>query len=216
MAKIINRLSWGAESFLKENLGLIKEDNFKDFYNKAYSKLSIADIGNLTHFFLEIKINPLLYMNEVPKYYLGREYSKVIDSIPNLIPDNVTSIGVEAFAKLWWDSFYVPSNIVEIKNIAFYSSYINHVYLNEGLKSIGNSAFAHSSLNEISIPNSVEELGVRCFYSCDELEKVIIGSNVKDLKNNQFGFCMKLNDVTYKATIQQLKEIKCSDGEYKL
>ena len=230
MKKTINRLSWNAESFLKENLNLIEEDNFKDFYDKAYSKMYATDIGNLTHFFLETEINPLLYMDEVPRYYLGKGYSKVMDPISNLIPKSITSFGVEAFSYLWWLSFYIPSNVVEVKNAAFYNSYIINIHLSEGLKSIGGSAFAHSSLEEVTIPNSVENLGFRCFCFCDELKKVVIGSNVKDLKDNQFGACMKLDDVTYKGTIQQLeeilgyafadcyalKEIKCSDGVYKL
>ena len=46
--------------------------------------------------------------------------------------------------------------------------------------------------------------GYNCFSQSD-LKKLYIGSNVKELCNNQFDCCLDLEDVTYNGTIEQLK-----------
>lgn len=225
-----------AESFLRKNLDLL-DTNMAEFYNKANWSLSDKDsIGELTKFFYSQGIDPLTQMNAVPRNYLGGDYSRYIDPIPDLIPFNIKSIGEEAFKELWWESINIPSNIYKIGAAAFKDAYSNKITLNEGLKEIGNAAFMYcSSLEEIRIPDSVETLGYNCF-AFSGLKRLYIGSGVKELCNNQFDSCLDLEDVTYNGTIEQLKlladdgrlfprfftdcsklkYIKCIDGNYEL
>lgn len=229
-------MSWSAELFLRKNLELL-DTNMAEFYNKANQSLSDKDyIGELTKFFYSQGIDPLLQMNTVPRNYLGGDYSRYIDPIPNLIPFNIKSIKEEAFKELWWESINIPSNVYKIGIAAFKDAYSNRIVLNEGLKEIGNAAFMYcTSLEEIEIPDSVETLGYNCF-SFSGLKRLYIGSGVKELYNNQFDSCFDLEYVTYNGTIEQLKlladdgrlfprffpnctklkTIKCKNGDYEL
>lgn len=227
-------MGWTVELFLRENLDLLDSDMLK-FYEKADLYLH-SKVGELTSFFYSQGINPLTQMNRIPRNYLGGDYSRYIDPIPDLIPSNIKSIEEEAFKELWWDEFNIPSNVYKIGVAAFRDAYSNKITLNEGLKEIGNAAFMYcSNLKEIIIPNSVEILGYNCFSQSD-LKKLYIGSNVKELCNNQFDSCFELEDVTYNGTVEQLKllandgrlipkfftncsklkYIKCVDGNYEL
>ena len=229
-------MSWGAELFLRENLDLL-DTNMAEFYNKANWNLSNKEfIGQLTDFFYDQGIDPLLQMNKIPMNYLGGEYSRYIDPKIDLIPFNVKTISDEAFQKLWWDQINIPSNIYKIGIAAFRESQLHKVVFNEGLKEISNAAFMNCDvLEEIIIPNSVETLGYNCF-SFSGLKRLYIGSGVKELCNNQFDSCFDLEYVTYNGTIEQLKllandgrlfprffpdcpklkTIKCKDGDYEL
>ena len=229
-------MSWSAELFLRKNLDLL-DTNMIEFYSKANWNLSNKEcVGELTKFFYGQGIDPLIQMNKVPMNYLGGEYSRYIDPIPDLIPFNIKTISDKAFKKLQWDEFNIPANIYKIGIAAFKEAYTHKITLNEGLKEIGNAAFMYcSNLEEIRIPNSAETLGYRCF-SQSGLKKLYIGSNVKELCNNQFDSCLDLEDVTYNGTIEQLKlladdgrlfprfftdcsklkYIKCIDGNYEI
>ena len=229
-------MNWKTEVFFREHLDLL-DFNLSELYEKANLYLLNTDIGELTSFLYKQNIDPLQQMNKVPKNYLGAEYSRYIDPIPNLIPPNIKIIGKGSFQKLWWEDITIPSNVQEIEAGAFREAYVHKITLNEGLKEIGNAAFMYcDNLEEIVIPDSVEFLGGNCF-AFTGLKKLYIGSGVKNLCDSQFDCCLKLEDVTYNGTIEQLKlltknnniicprffpdcpklkYIKCNDGDYEI
>lgn len=230
-------LSLEASQFLKQNIDLL-DTNLEEFYEKARWHLKNSSIGQLTKLFLEVlKIDPLKQMKRVPSFYLGGEFSKHIDPIPNLIPSGVTVIGNEAFKDLsFWDELILPNTIEIIQSSAFKNSSLKKINLPDGLKKIGNAAFMYNEgIEELYIPDSVTYIGINCFAYLRDLKKLYISGNVNDLSESQFDCLLELEDVTFGNTKNKLIEIsskntlskffdscpklnfiKCTDGEYYL
>ncbi len=90
-----------------------------------------------------------------PLYYAHHLYSDENTEITKLvIPDDVTSIGSDAF---------------------YGCSGLTSVTIPNSVTSIGSSAFSGcSGLTSVTIPNNVTSIGSSAFYGCSGLEKVIV------------------------------------------
>ena len=92
-----------------------------------------------------------------------------------IIPNNVTSIGEEAF-----------SSCCELKSITIPNS----------VTSIGDFAFQRcSGLTSITLPNSVTIIGSYAFDDCSGLKEVTIGNSVKEIGESAFDECSSLMSI---------------------
>ena len=73
------------------------------------------------------------------------------------------------------------------------------VVLPQSVTSIGQQAFSHTGLQVVVIPDSVTTIGFDAFAYCDQLSKVVIGSDVKRLQQGAF-YESKVKDVYVKPT----------------
>ncbi len=92
-----------------------------------------------------------------------------------VIPNNVTSIGSEAFYGCsGLTSVTIPNSVTSIGGGAFYGcSGLTSVTIPNSVTSIGNSAFSYcSGLTSIIIPNSVTSIGNYAFSGCSGLKDV--------------------------------------------
>ena len=125
-------------TLLKDYRHDINNGNFKNIYNavneleKNFSSIYLLT-PYLSSLFLNVNINPLLYMDEVPAYYLA-------DS-------NI-------------DSIIIPNNIVKIKHAAFGNCfYLSKVKLSNRLETIEAGAFYDCpNLETIEIPKSIKNI----------------------------------------------------------
>ncbi len=93
-----------------------------------------------------------------------------------LLPENLTSIGYEAF---------------------FNCSSLTSISIPNSVTSIGNGAFSYcSSLTSITIPNSVTSIGERAFYNCDALTSITIPNSVTSIGDYAFSGCSSLTSIT--------------------
>ena len=125
-----------------------------------------------------------------------REYAGLIDGIETglgvafdkncyiagelAIPNNVTSIGDNAFYKCTGlTSITIPDSVTSIGNDAFFKCKgFTSITIPSSVTSIGNTVFYQcSSLTSVTIPNSVTSIGSFAFNSCTGLTSVTLGTN---------------------------------------
>lgn len=90
------------------------------------------------------------------------DYAKTIVGLS--LPSTITSIWPNAFRQLQIKKIEIPSRVTEI----------------------GAGAFILSALTEIALPNSIKNVYPYTFYSCKELNKVSMGSNINEIWDSAF------------------------------
>ena len=128
-----------------------------------------------------------------------------------VIPDNVTSIGVYAFAKVFGSSLKsitIPDSVTSIREYAFSGcSSLESVTIPDSVTSIGNDAFSKcSSLKSITIPDSVTSIGLSAFSKCSGLKSVKISGSVTSIGLGAFEYCSGLKSVTIPDSVTSIGE----------
>lgn len=141
------------KQFLIENQDLLKENKLKEFYNSSFKSLSRRDeVSQLTQFFIENGINPLLYMDEVPM-----DYAYGLKNIQINIPSNIRFIDEFSFSHFKNDSLFIPEGVTRIENSSFIYSEINKIHFPKSLTHISKECFEESNIKEIEYVGSMEE-----------------------------------------------------------
>lgn len=117
-------------------------------YKEAGKELpGYPDIGSFTQILLDLDIDPLDYMSEIPNGYLTYAVVKSVD-----IPDHITSIGKSAFRRCnGLTSITIPNSVTSISEWAFSDC---------------------SSLTSVTIPDSVTSIGYWAFSGCSSLTNI--------------------------------------------
>ena len=92
-----------------------------------------------------------------------------------VIPNNITSIGYEAFYQCGGlTSIIIPESVTSIGNNAFYNCRgLTSITLPSGLTSIGNYVFYQcSGLTSITLPSSLTSIGKNAFNGCSSLASI--------------------------------------------
>jgi hypothetical protein len=146
----------------------------------AETKLNVVDLDTFRYF---------TGITNIPDSYFTN--SANLENIA--IPDNVTSIGSNAFNGI--DNLtsveFSESNLQSIGQYAFYScDSLEEFNIPSSVTSIGNYAFDYcSSLREIVIPEGVTSLGTAVFRFCKSTSYVYIPSSVTSITKDAFKGC---------------------------
>lgn len=185
------------KKFIEDNINLIEQNEWKEIYHKRFPE-------GFTETLLDCGINPLDQgLNFIPNNFL---YNSNIEEFT--IPNNITSIGKQAFAGC--------SNLINIK-------------IPNSVKIIGDYAFSCCyQLASIEIPNKVTSIGHSAFEYCHSLTNIVIGNGVKSIQNWVFLHSDSLISIKYNGTKAEWNNIKkdnawtwnsaiqkiiCTDGE---
>ena len=111
------------ENFIKENTNNINNNNWDQIYKNLLSDCinsdsSFTNIGKFTEIMLECGINPLLYMNYIPQFFLNGSTKTYNFEIPN----NIKEIRQNAFSHSNILHINIPSSITQINDLAFIAS----------------------------------------------------------------------------------------------
>ena len=114
------------------------------------------------------------------------------------VPDNVTEIGIFAFAyctKL--ERVTLPDSIKEIRMGAFYDCQnLKDIKLPERLEVIRNDAFSNcKSLTDVKLPNGVKTIEKGTFAECTSLESLQLSDNTTGIEEIAFNNCRSLTSV---------------------
>jgi len=113
----------------------------------------------------------------------------VVGCKSSVIPNNVTTIGKDAFEKCeGLTSIIIPNSVTSIESGAFDDCLnLTSLSIGENVKSIGENAFNQcSALTSVSIPNSVTTIGRRAFDDCPSLTSVSIPNSVTSIGSSAF------------------------------
>ena len=131
--------------FIEDNIELIENNDFSELYTilksqpPAYSSI-------ITEKLYEAGIDPLIYLNHIPLYYLA--YTKRT-------------------------SFEIPKNITSISQCAFLQSNLETIIIPEGITFIGSQSFQDcSELKSLSLPNSLKSIATNAFRNCHSLKDI--------------------------------------------
>ena len=96
-------------------------------------------------------------------------------------PESLTSIGSAAFYSTGLETVTIPKGVTEIGGSAFERcGNLKTVTIPEGVTKIGSSAFAYSGLTELTLPSTIKEMS-QSFYGCENLAKLNLTDGITDL-----------------------------------
>ena len=171
-------------------------EDFLDKYDEEFDDFRVLEFGNevkkINNKILDIiykkynnDVNEILSDVDIIKYKtIPNRIKKKITSI--IIPNNVKSIGVDAFSDcILLKEIYIPNSIISIEDRAFEECI---------------------SLKEINIPDSVTDIGTEAFYNCKDLKELNIHNNVKNIGDWAFAYCSSLTSVTIPESVTTIGE----------
>ena len=148
-----------------------------------------------------------------------------------VIPDNITSIGDNAFYYCSpLISITIPNSVTNIGNNAFDCCFnLKAITIPEGVTSIGDHtfndcrnltsitipdsvtsigewAFSKSGLTSITIPDSVTSIGDVAFYECYDLTSITIPNSVTSIGDSAFSGCSGLTSITIPNSVTSIGE----------
>ena len=145
-----------------------------------------------------------------------------------VLPDSVTRIDQYAFSKckaleeitlpsgLTYVEIYLfqdctnlkkvnfPDTVTSIRRYAFENCSLSETTFPNTITSLAEGAFQRCTFSEIILPENITSIPGKCFYGCQNLQRITIPNNVSTIGANAFNSCVKLSDVTLPENLQSL------------
>ena len=124
-------------------------------------------------------------------FYYCRNLTEII------LPQTITSIGVEAFYASDIQRIDIPDPVTFIGERAFANNpALTEIKLPSNLTSILEGTFFYTGLTTIDIPNTVRFIGDAAFHDCYKLERISIPESVNSIRDFTFYLCGSLKEVS--------------------
>lgn len=172
----MNKRELAVKEFIESNIELIDENNFSKLYIMAgYDPYSIR--GTMTEMLLSAGIDPLDYMNYIPKQYLWNtktEYFK--------IPPTIEQIEDEALGLTNLSQITIPSNVSKVGINAFGGCHnLKEIMIEEGVKRIEDYCFSGCmGIEKVYLPKSIRYLGRDIFQHNEPIINIYYNGKEED------------------------------------
>lgn len=115
----------------------------------------------------------------IPENYTSIGIDAFLDSKLKsvVIPDGINSIGRAAFAWNKLKKVVIPDSVISVDRDAFYSNKLKNIELTNNIISIGQGAFYGNKLTSIEIGDSVTSIGHLAFHQNPSLEIISISKD---------------------------------------
>lgn len=219
------------KEFIELNIDHIDNNEFEILYSKFRSLAPTRDLGLLTNFLLEAEINPLNYMDRVPRFYAFNSQS--ITEIT--LPPHLEAIHERSFEKchrLQRVNMLPKTRIKYIEKYSFMEcNRLETIIFPRTLEALGDSVFEKcvqlriaicdselgkipyrtfclcTNLQRVDLPYAIVEIGEEAFRYCKALHSIVIPSHVTKLGNKCFADS-GLEQIFFGGTKEQWKAIK--------
>ncbi|MCM1224452.1 MAG: leucine-rich repeat domain-containing protein [Lachnospiraceae bacterium] len=114
------------------------------------------------------------------------------------IPEGVTVIGENAFAKSGVKKITLPKTVKRLGKRSLSSNRLTSVKLNKGLEEMGEECLYWTDIKTLTIPDTVTTIGDRAFGKSRELTKIKIGKGVTSIGSSILIGSRKLKEITGK------------------
>lgn len=115
------------------------------------------------------------------------------------LPQDTYSVRVQATRRiatfLKAEMVFIPSTLKDINTIAFRSSSIKHIYIPPSIKNMANLSFYDTTLKEIIVDAKTNKIPDGFCEMCYSLHTVILNDDIKEIGENAFYECEKLNNI---------------------
>ncbi len=184
------------QEVLHHNAELLNTNNFVELYKIIRnSELGEYGVSALTDVLTQAKIDPLIYMDEIP----DKCFQYCDDLISIDMPNNIKSIGYYAFSDCPnLTDIIIPNSVTSIGYGAFYNCWkLTNVVIPNGVTAIEVNTFYNCGrLKSVAIPNSVISIGQSAFEDCRGLTNITIPDSVTFIGGKAFKGCLKLTNIT--------------------
>ena len=133
-------------------------------------------------------------------------YCKTLTSI--ILPNSIKSIGAGAFSNCSsLSSLVIPDNVTSIgEGVLGECSSMRNLIIPDSVMSIGDGAFEYcSSLSSLVIPNSVTSIGDGAFSGCSSLRSLVIPDSVTSIGDGAFSSCSSLRSLVIPDSVVNIK-----------
>ena len=181
------------EVTIPETVNVIKDNAFKNCTSLADVKMP----GTVSEFGIDVFTNSPYMKKEFGEYVImGGLLSKYLGTDTEVvIPDNVTTIGENAFA----EARHVETIIIPDSVTAIGKKIMGNVYTwNDEPK---------PQLKKLVIGNGVSEIGEEAFSDCEKLAEITFGKGLKEIGTKAFAGCTGLTAIDLSSTaITEVKQ----------
>ncbi len=131
---------------------------------------------------------------------------KLISGCENtIIPDDVTSIGRNAFSYCKFSSLDIPNSVTTIESYAFSRSEITSIVIPNSVSILGEEVFGFcSNLASVTIPNSVTSIPTLSFVECSSLASFVIPNSVTSIGEHAFNACKSLLSIKIPKSVTSI------------
>lgn len=140
-------MSKDCRKIIEKYVDMIDDNQFDSFYQRIYKDIEDNnDIGYITTLLRQCDIQPLDYLNDIPRAYM---FNQPITDIT--IPDHIVYIFAKAFSYCeQLSSIDIPEGVIELGDDCFYGCFrLKRISLPSSLRYIGAECFGSTGLTEI-------------------------------------------------------------------
>ncbi len=191
------------------NAGLF-EDNIKAIDEKELSEKDFAIKNGCVLRYSGLAVDLIIPENVTSIGAQAFKNSKNCERV--VIPESVNQIDREAFSGCPASEINLPPVLREIKAFTFYRSGIKEAIIPEGVEAIEESAFCDCfALEKVVIPGSCKKVGANAFRGCLSLKELVIGEGVESLSDYSFNGCSALKEVNIPEGVYEVGNFAFED-----
>ena len=130
-----------------------------------------------------------------------------------IIPDGVTVIGEESFARAKkLKEIKISNTVTTIEASAFLVTWeLERIVIPDSVTKLTGNAFSNSGIKSAVLPAGITAIETRLFDKCTKLESVVIPASITKIDDFAFSMCDKLENVYYTGSQEDWNKIAVSD-----